>query len=73
VDKEFAEKLISLDERRCANDIAFAIGRWGISWVFEVCIEVFQEIDSDEERSCCDKAKAQKAILLFESFKNYFQ
>ena len=72
--KEFAEKLISLDERRCANDIAFAIGKWGIGWLFEVCIEVFEEIANDEESySCCERMTAHTRVLLFESFKNFFQ
>lgn len=68
-----ASNLLSLDERRCANEIALAIGRWGISWLFDVCIEIFEEIAKDERHSCCERVNAETRILLFQSFKNLFE
>lgn len=72
-DKDFVEKLLSLDERRCANEIAFAVGKWGVNWVFNVLIEIFEEMENDSDRDCCDVQIAHTKILLFKGLKKMFE
>lgn len=69
---ELLRKVAQLDERRMANEIALAIGKWGIDWLFDVCIEVFQDIVESEKYSCCEHVQAYTRILLFKSFKHFF-
>lgn len=70
--QDHCEKLLSLDERREANRLCFMVGKYGVAWVFDVLIEIFQEIAKDQTRECCETVNAETRILLFTGLKLLF-
>lgn len=70
---EFAGKILSLDERREANNLATVCGKWGMAWILDVCAAVFDETAHDPERSVLDVSRASDRATLLRAMKDIFQ
>jgi len=70
---EILKQILSLDERRAANDVAFAMGKFGAAWVFDCMAEVFEEITEDPDRACCEKVQAQDRVKLLKACSSMFK
>lgn len=72
MNKETAASILCLEEEKSKKLIKLAIGKWGVAWLLDILIEIFEDIADNPGAECCHVVNATTRVLIFQGLKNLF-